>query len=119
MFIVVLRGFRFYKGVAGNRVGAHLRGGAAALELGAKPETRAFRAGSEVRDCWGLGFRVYWALEYHTLILFSKRNHYEIRVCTFFPPGDLKAQVRLRLYGSFREFGVPYFGAPYNKNPTI
>ena len=85
VFIVVLRGFRFYKGVAGNRVGAHLRGGAAALELGAKPETRAFRAGSEVRDCWGLGFRVYWALEYHTLILFSKRNHYEIKVYTFFP----------------------------------
>ena len=25
-----------------------------------------------------------WALEYHTLILFSSRNHYEIEVYTFF-----------------------------------
>ena len=26
-----------------------------------------------------------WALEYHTLILFSTRNHYEIKVYTFSP----------------------------------
>ena len=23
------------------------------------------------------------------------------------------------LYGSFRKFGVPYFGGPYTKDPTI
>ena len=26
-----------------------------------------------------------WALEYHTLMLFSKRNHYELKVYTFSP----------------------------------
>ena len=40
--------------------------------------------------CWvssaeGPWSSFFWALEYHTLILFSKRNHYEIKVYTFSP----------------------------------
>ena len=39
---------------------------------------------------------VTWALEYHTLILFSQRNPYEIKVYTFFP-GYLKAQLQYKI----------------------
>ena len=40
-----------------------------------------------------------WALEYHTLILFSVRNPYEIKVYTFFSPWLLKSPGKPGLMG--------------------
>ena len=42
-----------------------------------------------LRQAWeqyfSSGFPItFWALEYHTFIHFSERNHYEIKVYTFF-----------------------------------
>ena len=58
-------------------------------DLNPKPTALGQRLGQELGSSGVVGLLggswVKWALEYHTLILFSKRNHYEIKVYTSFP----------------------------------
>ena len=52
---------------------------------GSTPAVEKLGKARDVSSRFGFGILdENWALEYHTLILFSYRNHYEIKVYTFF-----------------------------------